>query len=159
MKLTDHKVLQWVITLSISSFFLTLFIIHIGSLPDKKWYIKLLLVLCTNFLSIFIFTLIYIIYLEYNDLAITPEGNIDGDRLTPYNIFYFAFVVQTTIGFGEIIPQTGIARTIVILHGTVSLLIDAAIASELITEIGTENITKMKKSLMNIIKKNKKIIK
>lgn len=56
------------------------------------------------------------------------EGNEEGIALQ-----YFSFVVLTTLGFGEIVPQTNVARTIVVLQALLGQVFLVVIVSQLVS--------------------------
>lgn len=59
----------------------------------------------------------------------TAKGFVKTD---PFNLLYFSFTTLTTVGFGEIVPVTHLAKTIVIFEEISGVLYLAAIVSRLI---------------------------
>lgn len=79
---------------------------------NKKVYIA-------HFLTAIFFGIIYSTLLLFNVKSffindkISPINNLF-DKL--FNGFYFSLITQTTIGFGDIVPQTKISKLLVMLQ-------------------------------------------
>jgi len=69
-----------------------------------------------------------IIYL-YNPAAFSLNENIN-----PYSLIYFSFVTLTTIGYGDIVPISIMARSLAILEGVVGQLYMVILISSLVSE-------------------------
>jgi len=155
MKLNKPLVRNWFISMSIFIVIMTIIIIVLLGKKNKGWFTKLFLVFMLNFICMCIFTLLYIYFLDYKDLGIKSflqsmrDHEHDGPhpKPSPYHIFYYSFIVQTTIGFGELAPHTDKARTITIAHGLISLLINSAVAINVFSEIGTERAQLIKRGI------------
>lgn len=71
-----------------------------------------------NFIAILIFTLMYF------TLSKTGEEHFNGlDSGSSFlDHVYFAFTVQSTVGFGDIYPKTALAKTIVMAQQSILIL-------------------------------------
>ena len=49
------------------------------------------------------------------------------ESLSPIDAFYFSFITLTTIGYGDIAPQTDIGKTATVIYGLVGLGVFAAL--------------------------------
>ncbi len=65
-----------------------------------------------NIFLIFIFTSIY-------KLLDIIDNNSFSERLDIYNAFYFSSITNFTLGYGDILPKTRIAKMFVILHSAI----------------------------------------
>lgn len=63
-----------------------------------------------NFLAIsVVFAMVYYIMQK-------PNSWTDGKRKTLMDCLYFAFMIQSTTGFGDIAPTDGVLRVLVMIH-------------------------------------------
>jgi hypothetical protein len=69
-----------------------------------------------------------IIYL-FNPAAFTLN-----EKINPYSLLYFSFVTLTTIGYGDIVPVSIVARSLAILEGVVGQLYTVILISSLVSE-------------------------
>jgi hypothetical protein len=85
--------------------------------------------LSLNFIAILLFTVMYF------TLSMSGEEHFNGlDKSSSFlDHVYFAFTVQSTVGFGDIYPKTALAKIIVMIQQ--SLLIIGAL--ELLSEAGS----------------------
>ena len=74
--------------------------------------------LSLNFIAILLFTLMYF------TLSMTGEEHFNGlDKSSSFlDHIYFAFTVQSTVGFGDIYPKTAIAKTMVMAQQSILIL-------------------------------------
>ena len=84
--------------------------------------------------SVTIFAFIYFFLFESKDFHIykcklnvkkkkEPIGSFKKHLMDLFNNFYFSFVIQSTVGFGDIVPKTTKARIAVIIQIFISFLI------------------------------------
>lgn len=64
---------------------------------------------------IVIFTIIYTILYNYDQKSL-EDITRPGEKLSFLDIVYFATTTQTTIGFGDILPRTSLAKIINMIH-------------------------------------------
>jgi len=89
----------------------------------------LLKVLSLNFIAILLFTVMYF------TLSMSGEEHFNGlDKSSSFlDHLYFAFTIQSTVGFGDIYPKSSLAKTIVMLQQSILILE----ALELLSEVGS----------------------
>jgi len=78
----------------------------------------MLKVLTLNLAAIFFFAFLYLV------LAKVGKGHFEGlDKDASFvDALYFSFTVQSTVGFGDIYPKSGIARTFVMVQQTLLIV-------------------------------------
>ena len=65
-------------------------------------------------ISLFLYQLVYYFFCNRKDFKIRGDsGNV---KIDLFNLFYFSIITQSTIGFGDIVPQTKKSKLIVILQ-------------------------------------------
>lgn len=74
--------------------------------------------LSLNFIAILLFTVMYF------TLSKTGEEHFNGldSNSSLLDHIYFAFTVQSTVGFGDIYPKTALAKTIVMVQQSILIL-------------------------------------
>ena len=65
-------------------------------------------------ISLFLYQLIYFLFCNSKDFKI--RGDPGNEKIDLFNLFYFSIITQSTIGFGDIVPQTKKSKLIVILQ-------------------------------------------
>ena len=77
-------------------------------------YSQLLNFLLSKAGIIIFYSLIYMIYIKLN-LSSNSDNDFNGlnNKSSFIDFLYFAFTVQTTIGFGDIYPKTKIAKILI----------------------------------------------
>lgn len=87
-----------------------------------------------------LFARLYEIVYLFNPYAFSLDENID-----PFSLIYFSFTTLMTLGYGDIVPVSTMARTLAILEGTVGQLYIVILISSLVSEFSTSSITSSKK--------------
>lgn len=72
-------------------------------------------------ISLFIYQITY--YLFCNDKDFKIRCNSGNEKIDLFNLFYFSIITQSTIGFGDIVPQTKKSKAIVVLQVYTGFLI------------------------------------
>ena len=79
---------------------------------------KLLKAASLNFVAILLFTLIYFTISKAED----EQFNGLDKNSSFFDHLYFAFTVQSTVGFGDMYPISAIAKTVVMIQQTLLVL-------------------------------------
>ena len=79
---------------------------------------KLLKAASLNFVAILLFTLIYFTLSKAED----EQFNGLDKNSSFFDHLYFAFTVQSTVGFGDMYPISAIAKTVVMIQQTLLVL-------------------------------------
>jgi hypothetical protein len=80
-----------------------------------------------NILLFIIMTIIYIIIEKSYHGSFKYSEEPDNKNINIGDIIYFSLITHTTIGYGDIIPKTGLAKFFVCLHGFIVLVINLAL--------------------------------
>jgi hypothetical protein len=77
-------------------------------------YNSILSFLLSNIGIVIFFAIIYMIYIKLN-LSSSSHSDFNGlnNKSSFIDFLYFAFTVQTTIGFGDIYPKTKMAKILI----------------------------------------------
>ena len=79
------------------------------------------------------FAFLYRAFLNFNSTSfITGNGDLD-----PAAMQYFSFITLTTVGFGDITPLSGLARTVVALEGLLGQVYLVTVVALVVGNIGT----------------------
>ena len=70
-------------------------------------------------------------FVAHNDpTAFAPPQEMAGDETS--SLYYFSFVTLTTVGFGDVVPATGVARTLVVIEALVGQIVLVALVARLV---------------------------
>lgn len=77
-------------------------------------YSRIINFLLSNLGIVIFFAFIYMIYIKLN-LSSNSDNDFNGlnNKSSFIDFLYFAFTIQTTIGFGDIFPKTKIAKILI----------------------------------------------
>ncbi len=89
------------------------------------------LAMCTYVLLGILWTLFYIPLVAYDPNAFTFNSMPDGISMTD-NLTYYSFVTLTTLGFGDIVPVSALARSLTMLEALTGVLFLAVLISRLV---------------------------
>lgn len=96
--------------------------------------------LSLNFVAILVFTLMY--------FTISKVGGSQFNGLDENSSFldhlYFAFTIQSTVGFGDIFPTSPMAKIVVMMQQSVLILG----VLELLSEVGSASVPNVLKKMM-----------
>ncbi len=67
---------------------------------------------------------------HYDPTAFDPPQAMTADRTS--SLYYFSFVTLTTVGFGDVVPAAGVARTLVVIEALVGQVVLVALVARLV---------------------------
>ena len=135
---------NFIISIVSQSIFLTMcFVLTITAVYyslDKKrpWSGDRIFGLIYGYLLIGFFMSEIYFFLGRYGIAIYSLNNLPME-ITRANCLYFSYIVQTTMGFGDILPGNEFVRRVVIIHACVGVLYTAVLIGRVINYYGVEN--------------------
>lgn len=80
-------------------------------------------------------TFLYIIVGQLNPGAFTPPGTVQG-----YTAFYFSFITLTTVGYGDVMPVSNVARMLTVMEAITGTMYMAVLVARLVSLYTTQQV-------------------
>jgi voltage-gated potassium channel len=107
------------------------YILGARALTSQLIYAALCMYLMMGLLWSFVYTLLFAVDPESISLASAVQGEADG-RDVFSEMYYFSFVTLTTLGYGDILPVSRLARSLATMEAIVGQLYLAVVVASLV---------------------------